>query len=120
MATVFDVFKETPYTFLEIAQSHIRGDLITAERELQGIFKDKAGQVQNGNMQAIDSSATLHIHPEDFPNVKGCADLVGQGVRVNGQDYSIHGATAGTNFENGIIEHYRLTLQKAVFVKNVI
>lgn len=118
MATVFDVFKEIPYTFLEIAQSHVCGDLIKSERELRGIFKDKAGQVQSGNMQSIESTSTLHVHPEDFPQIASCTELIGQGVIVNGQKYSIEGATAGTNFETGAIEHFRLTLQKTEFVQN--
>lgn len=117
MATVFDVFTSIPYTYLEIEQSHIHGDVIKSERDgLMGVFKDKSGQVQNGNMESIESSSTLHIKPADFPEITGCASLIGQGVRINGQEYSISGATAGTNFDNGTIEHYRLTLDKTEFI----
>ena len=41
--TVFDVFRESSYNYLEIKQSTIAGDLIVSERTLQGIFKDRAG-----------------------------------------------------------------------------
>ncbi len=116
MATVFDVFAQIPYTFLEIGQSHIRGDTILSEREFSGVFKDKSGLVQNGNMESLDSSSTLHIKPADFPQITDCSQLVGHGVRVQGQEYSIKGATAGTNFDTGVIEHYRLTLETAEFV----
>ena len=116
MATVFDVFKTSPYTFLEIAQGQVRGDTVVSSRPLEGIFKDKAGEVQNGNMEALQSTATLHVKPADFPEISDCLALIGQGVQVNGQDYSVIGATAGTNFDTGEIEHYRLTLQKAEFV----
>lgn len=116
MATVFDVFTSTPYTFLEIEQSHIRGDVVKSERQLEGVFKEKMGSVQNGNIEAMESSSTLHVRPADFPTVSTCADLVGQGVRVSGQEYTIIGATAGTNFDTGEIEHYRLTLAKAEFI----
>lgn len=116
MTTVFDVFKEQEYSYLEIVQSSVRGDVVANETPLMGVFKDKAGSVQNGNMESVDSSATLHVHPEDFENINNCTELIGNGVTVNEQDYSIVGATAGTNFDNGDIEHYRLTLQKAVFV----
>lgn len=115
MATVFDVFKEVSYSYLAIAQSTVRGDMIVRERELLGIFKDKAGQTQNGNMELTTSTATLHIHPEDFPDILSCDSLIGDGIRVDNQTYSIVGASAGANFDTGAIEHYRLTLQKADF-----
>lgn len=114
--TVFDVFKEIPYQFLEIKQSSITGDTIVSERTLQGIFKDRAGEVQSGNMESVSSSSTLHVHPSDF-NGQDCSSLIGQGVRVNNIEYSINGATAGRNFEDNTIEHFRLTLQRAKFTK---
>lgn len=114
MTTVFDVFSETPYKFLEISQSTVRGDMVTEERRLMGIFKNKHGTVQSGNMESVDSTSTLHVHPSDFPEFS-CDDFIGQGVEVGGVDYRIQGATAGTNFDTGVIEHYRLTLQQANF-----
>lgn len=116
MATVFDVFSEVPYKFLTINQSAVRGDTVAEERELLGIFKDKHGSVQNGNMESIDSTSTLHVHPSDFPGYT-CDGFIGQGVEINGVDYRIKGATAGMNFDNGIIEHFRLTLEQGKFVR---
>lgn len=115
MATVFDVFRESNYDYLEIKQSTIVGDLIVSERTLRGIFKDRAGEVQNGNMESVSSTSTLHIHPSDFPDAD-CSSLIGNGVRCHGVEYTIAGATAGMNYETGELEHYRLTLQKAKFM----
>ncbi len=112
--TVFDVFRESSYNYLEIKQSTIAGDLIVSERTLQGIFKDRAGEVQNGNMESVSSTSTLHVYPSDFPNTD-CSSLIGNGIRYNGVEYTITGATAGMNYETGNLEHYRLTLQKAKF-----
>lgn len=116
MQSVFGVFKQIPYVFLTIAQSRIKGDTIVAERELMGVFKDKSGSVQSGNMESIESTAALHVHPEDFAGWS-TGRFIGQGVRVNGVEYAISGATAGMNYETGELEHYRLTLQKANFIK---
>lgn len=112
---VFHAFKQTPYTFLTIKRGATLGDRITGERELMGIFKNKAGMVQTGHSELLESTSTLHVHPEDFPNM-GCESLIGQGIRYNNVEYSISGATAGFNYETNTLEHYRLTLQKAVFV----
>ncbi len=116
MATVFTIFKLRPYTFLKIVQSTVRGDAIIEETELTGVFKARNGRVQNGNMESIDSSATLHVRPEDFTYTSP-GQFVGNGIRVDDQDYAIVGATAGTNFATGEIEHYRLTLQTAKYTK---
>ena len=67
-------------------------------------------------MELLNSDATLHVHPEDFADMN-TNDLVGQGVTVNGQDYSIEGVSEGKNFDNGIIEHIYMRLQKAMFVR---
>jgi len=115
VATVFDVFQEVPYTFLTIKRGGVHGDYIESERELNGIFKLKSGMKRSQNIETPESDATLHAHPEDFP-VESYAELVGQGIRVNGQAYSIKGMSAGTNFDNGIIEHLTFVLQKANFV----
>lgn len=116
MATVFNVFRETAYDYLQIKQSTIGGDLIVSERMMQGIFKDRAGEVENGNMESVSSTSTLHVHPSDFPNTD-CSSLIGNGIRCNGVEYTITGATAGMNYETGEPEHYHLTLQKAKFVR---
>lgn len=115
MVAVFDVFQEIPYTYLQIQQSGIRGDKIIDERDLKGVFKGRSGQTINNRMESVTSTSTLHVHPQDYA-FTDCDSFIGNGVRINGEEYSIVGATAGMNFESGKVEHYRLTLQKADFV----
>ena len=112
--TVFDVFESVPYEYLTISQSNIAGDVIANSESFTGVFKDKGGMVQSGDMEVAEASPKLHIRPSDF-DIESCQELIGNGIRVNGQTYSIEGATAGTNFDTGVIEHYTLTLQPTNF-----
>jgi len=114
--TVFDVFKTVPYDYLTISQSQILGDMISGRKTLTGVFKERSGMSQSGNIEIEDSAATLHVRPEDF-EIQNCQELVGNGVEVNGRTYTIKGATAGTNFDNGMVEYYTLTLKPAVFTE---
>lgn len=114
--TVFDVFKQVSYDFLTIKRGTVYGNRIAAKRSLTGVFKLKSGMNKANGMELLDSDATLHAHPEDFASVN-TNDLVGQGIRVNGQDYSIEGVSEGMNFETGILEHIYMRLQKASFVE---
>lgn len=114
--TVFDVFAEVPYEFLTIARGNVYGNRITASRPLKGVFKLKSKMDKANGMELLDSDATLHAHPEDFASTN-TNDLVGQGIRVNGQDYSIEGASEGMNFDNGVLEFIYMRLQKAKFVE---
>ena len=114
VATVFDVFTETPYTFLEISRGNVYGDRVLDERTLSGVFKLKTGMTSNNNMEVIDADATLHAHPEDFD--VPTSSLVGQGVQVDGVNYTIEGVSEGKNFDTGIVEHIYMRLQKTDFV----
>lgn len=108
MDTVFDVFVEVPYQFLEVVEGTVVGNRITATHDAFGVFKLRNDMVQVNNQELRQSAATLHVHPdESFID----ALAVGQGIRVEGQDYRIIGQTAGKNFDNGELEHYTLTLQ---------
>lgn len=110
--TVFDVFQETPYTYLEISRGEILGNVITKETNFMGIFKQRESQETANNIELFQSSATLHAHPDDFDD---WSNLVGQGVRVDGVEYEITNMTRGTNFDNGQVEHLTFTLQRAIF-----
>lgn len=116
MDTVFDVFVETPYEYLTIRRGGVYGNVITSRRSLMGVFKLKSGMNKSNGMENYDADATLHAHPEDFDS-DDYMTLMGQGVEVNGVNYSIEGVSVGKNFDNGIIEHIYLTLQKANFVE---
>lgn len=117
MPTVFDVFAETPYDFLTVSRGQVYGNRVMATRTLKGVFKLKTGMTKTDGMEIMTSDATLHAHPEDFSGMNP-NELVGQGISVNGQDYSIEGISEGKNFDNGIIEHIYMRLQKAEFVRS--
>lgn len=106
--TVFDVFEEVPYQFLEVARGGVYGNRITAVHNATGVFKLRNEMVQVNNQELRQSAATLHVHPnESFLT----GSDVGKGIRVEGQDYEIIGQTGGRNFDTGELEHYTLTLQ---------
>lgn len=106
--TVFDVFEEVAYTFLEVSRGGVYGNVILNSTSATGVFKLRNEMVQVNNQELRQSSATLHIRPtESFAT----NNMVGHGIRVEGQDYEIIGQTGGRNFATGETEHYTLTLQ---------
>lgn len=108
MNTVFDVFDLSDYEFLEISRGGVYGNRITATHDAQGVFKLRNEMVQVNNQELRQSAATLHVRPDEtFIS----AIAVGQGIRCQGQDYEIIGQTGGDNYDNGVREHYILTLQ---------
>lgn len=91
------------------------GNTITEEAELNGVFKLRTGEETSNNMELRNSTATLHVHPEDFE--EPYTYLVGQGVRKDCVDYEITSVTGGLNFVTGIIEHLTLTLNIADYAE---
>lgn len=108
--TVFDLFEEVPYQFLEVSRGGVYGNRITATHDAYGVFKLRNEKIQVNNQELRQSAATLHVHPDESFITD---NSVGQGVRVDGQDYEVIGQTAGRNFDDGELEHYTLTLQVA-------
>ena len=112
--SVFDAFPNglTPYQFLNISRGDVYGNVITSVTNATGIFKLRNEQIQVNNQELRQSAATLHIRPtETFAN----SNLVGNGIRVEGQDYEIIGQTGGNDYEHGDREHYTLSLQTTDF-----
>lgn len=108
--TVFDLFEEVPYNYLEISRGGVYGNRILSSTPAMGVFKLRNEQVMVNNQELRQSAATLHIRPsEAFAN----DNMVGQGISQGGIDYVIIGQTGGFNFDTGELEHYRLTLQNA-------
>lgn len=105
--TVFDLFGSVSYKYLSIGNSTLSGARILSATEHEGIFKLRDGMVQ-GDRELLTSTATLHVHPEDYESPEA---LVGEGILYGGVFYEIVGATAGTNFNTHEVEFYRLTLQ---------
>ena len=116
---VFDVFKTSPYTFLTVRRGGVYGNTIEASTEAQGVFKLRNGMIVVNNQEsygtgAQNASATLHVKPsESFAN----DEMIGNGIRHNGLDYEITGQTGGYNFETGVLEHYRLTLERTDYAE---
>lgn len=115
MATVFDVFREVGLTYLALNRARVYGNLIDQEKPIRGIFKVRSGMNTTNGLEAKDSSATAHVHPEDFEDIDG---IVGNGIRYNGVDYEIVGLTEGRNFNNNEVEHYTLTLNRLTAVES--
>lgn len=107
--TVFDVFKEVSYDYLVISRGTVYGNRITSTTPLTGVFKLRSGMT-GGDQELHTSSATLHVHPEDFSDFD---KIVGNGIKINGEYYQIEGITEGMNFQNGVTEHLTLTLGSA-------
>lgn len=108
MATVFDLFTHTTYTFLEVSRGGVYGNVITSSQNAEGVFKLRNEMVMVNNQEVRQSAATLHVKPtESFMTNK----VVGHGIRCMGQDYEIIGQTGGMNYDTGEMEHYTLTLQ---------
>lgn len=112
METVFDVFASVPYTFLTISRGGVVGDGITARTDAQGVFKLRNGMNVSNDQETKTSDATLHIKPSESFISTG---LTGHGIRVQGRTYEIVGTTEGMNFDTGVVEHYRVTLQERDF-----
>ena len=109
MSTVFDVFREVPLTYLVLNRARVYGNLIVSTKDITGVFKVRGGMNTVNGLEAKDSSATAHVHPQDFDNID---DIVGNGIRYNGVDYEIVGLTEGRNFATNAVEHYTLTLNR--------
>ena len=111
---VFELFETVPYDFLEL-KSGTGGYKIISGATTSGVIKYRDGMVQEANREAHTSQTTLHMRPDEpFINaVGGPFELVGHGVRVEGEDYRIEGVKAGTDFENGSTAFYLCTLKKA-------
>jgi len=117
---IFDVFDLSDYTFLEIKRGTVAGDVILSTTEAQGVFKLRTGMVSTSNEESRQSTSTLHVRSTEPYITSVGADkapekLIGHGIRCQGGEYEITGATGGDNYETGAREHYRLTLSAADF-----
>jgi len=107
--TVFDAFKQITYTYLVVSRGEVYGNRILSETDHLGVFKIRSGMTAVNGRETRESSATLHIHPEDIANGD---EIVGNGIRYAGKDYAIVGMTEGRNFDTNEIEHYTATLER--------
>ena len=112
MPTVFDVFFEQEFEYLTISRGEVYGNRITGRKTIKGIFKER-DNMDIGDREVPLSLATVHVHPGDFEDT---SEIVGNGIRYNGKDYAIVKITEGRNFENNVVEHLTLTLERAEYV----
>ncbi len=112
---VFDVFDLSDYTFLKINRGGVYGNTIEESYQAEGVFKLRSGMIQSNNQESRQSESTLHVRPDEGFIADITEDgkilFVGNGITVQGEDYEIIGATGGQNYDEGELEHYRLTLQ---------
>lgn len=106
--TVFDIFDLQDYEFLTVERGGVYGNRITGTYQAQGVFKLRNEMIMVNNQELRQSAATLHVRPDES-FITSVA--VGQGIRCMGQDYEIIGQTGGKNYDNGVLEHYTLSLQ---------
>lgn len=113
METVFDVFTTRPYTFIQ-TEAVNGGYRSVTEYQANGVVKHRDGKLLNGRQESYDTQTTLHIRPSEpfIDAVSGAKELVGNFVRIDGDEYRINACTTGTNFDTGVVEHYRATLEK--------
>lgn len=113
---VFNLFATTNYTFLQL-DSKTGGNAIEAEFTANGIVKLRDGMTQVDNVEAPDSTSTVHIRPtESFIATVG-GNLVGHGIRVvkgnhETADYRIMGQVEGFDFDTGQLGFYKVTLKR--------
>lgn len=115
--TVFDTFKEVSFIYLTISRGEVYGNRITGQKTLQGVVKIKEGMVSSNNQETRSSNSTVHVHPEDFADLTR-GQIIGNGIRYGGADYSIIGMTEGKNFDTNKVEHLTLTLERIEYVSD--
>ena len=113
MDDVFSVFNTRDYTFIKTTPAN-GGYKSVEEYEANGVVKHREGKVLNGRNESFDVSTTLHIRPSEpfIDAVGGAKELVGNFIRIDGEEYRINAVTTGANFDTGVVEHYRATLEK--------
>ena len=113
MDDVFSFFKTRDYTFIKTTPTN-GGYRSVEEYEANGVVKHRDGKLLNGRQESYDTQTTLHIRPSEpfIDAVGGAKELVGNFIRIDGEEYRINAVTTGENFETGLVEHYRATLEK--------
>ena len=114
---VFDVMDEVSYQYLEISRGGVYGNRIVGTHNATGVADLDGGMVTSNNQETHESNSLLYIHPTETFLPTNPKDFIGQGVRIDGNDYESIGYGAGRNQDDGTIEHYELTLQSADYAE---
>lgn len=112
---MFDLFTTTDYTFLRL-DSMAGGNIVVAEYPANGIVKLRDGMLQADNVEAYDSTSTVHVRPSETFLATVDNNMVGHGIRVtkDGKEatYRIEGQTEGFDYDLGKLEFYKVTVKK--------
>lgn len=112
---IFDLFALTDYTFLQL-ESGSGGNQVEQSFEASGIVKLRDGMIQVDNVEAFDSTSSIHIKPSEPFIALVDGNLVGHGIRVtkDGKEavYRIEGQVEGYDFDLGQLEFYKVTLKR--------
>lgn len=113
---LYALFTKVPYTFSRLVYG-IGGDSVASEYESTGVFQERSGMSQFDNIETPTSDAVLWIAPnEAFVELLN-AQMVGNGVTVEGVNYRVVGQVTGKDHDLGIIDNYRLELKKENFAE---
>lgn len=114
--TVFDVFQEVEFEYLTISRGTVYGNRILDIKTLRGIVKIDEDMTA-GDRETRKSGSRVHAHLEDFDGLIA-EEIVGNGIRYEGADYTITGVSEGRNFDNNEVEHLTLMLERANYVSD--
>lgn len=114
---VFDLFDEVTYQYLVISRGGVYGNVINETHDAVGVADIDGGMVTSNNQETHQSDSLLYIHPDEAFMPSNPKNLVGNGIRIDTNDYEIIGFGVGKNQDEGEIEHYELTLQAADYSK---
>jgi hypothetical protein len=108
---LFSEFRTTPYTFLRL-DSKSAGFVIEEEYEAVGIVKLRSAVSGTQDGETNTSTTTVHVKPSEtfISDVSG--ELKGNGVRIEGVEYRIVDQSQGKDFDTGVVEFYKITLDK--------
>lgn len=113
MESVFDVFEEVDYKYLVITRGGVYGNVIENTFDAVGVADIDGGMITTNNQETHQSDSLLYIYPEESFMPSNPKQFIGNGIRIDTNDYEIIGFGTGKNQDTGEIEHYELTLQAA-------
>jgi len=116
---VFDIFEEVNYQYLEISRGGVYGNRITDSHDAFGVADIDGGMITSNNQETHQSDSLLYIYPDESFIPSNPKKFVGNGIRIGGNDYEIVGYGIGRNQDDGVIEHYELTLQAADYAEYI-
>src|SRR5690554_2899731 len=92
---VFDGFDEVAYQYLVISRGGVYGNRITAAHDATGVADIDGGMVTSNNQETHQSDSLLYIHPNESFLPANPKEFVGNGIRIDGNDYEIIGYGIG-------------------------